>query len=57
MKWYVKTETTRVEFRTYLIEAKSRRVAIQLALRDRGQVINESCSLLKIEFTGCEKVE
>lgn len=57
MKWYVKTETTRVEFRTYLIEAKSRRVAIQLALRDRGQVINGSSSILKNELIDCEKAE
>ena len=57
MKWHVKTETTRIEIYKYLIEAKSRREAMQLALQGRGQVIDGYLPLPKTELIGCEKIE
>lgn len=57
MKWHITTETTRIESYKYLIEAKSRREAIQLALRGKGQIINGHLPLPKVELLNCEKAE
>ena len=57
MKWLVKTEITRIEIYKYLIEAKSRRKAVQLALQGRGRIIDGHLPLPKTELIDCEKAE